>query len=47
MVLLILNTALLIQQVIKKLHEKDRSCLIDAPCSGLGVLKEILMLNGN
>jgi 16S rRNA C967 or C1407 C5-methylase (RsmB/RsmF family) len=31
--------------VIKN-FERDR-VLIDAPCSGLGVLKETLMLNGN
>jgi 16S rRNA (cytosine967-C5)-methyltransferase len=33
--------------VIKKLHERADRVLIDAPCSGLGVLKETLMLNGN
>jgi 16S rRNA C967 or C1407 C5-methylase (RsmB/RsmF family) len=32
--------------VIKKLHERA-DVLIDAPCSGLGVLKETLMLSGN
>ena len=34
-------------KTIKKLHEKADRVLIDAPCSGLGVLKEIRTLNGN
>ena len=33
-------------KVIKRLHEKADRLLIDAPCSGLGVLKETQILNG-
>jgi 16S rRNA (cytosine967-C5)-methyltransferase len=33
-------------KVIKRLHEKADRLLIDAPCSGLGVLKEIRTVNG-
>ena len=34
-------------KTIKKLIEKADRVLIDAPCSGLGVLKETLIVNGN